>query len=99
VILEHAVLDVRTTEIKAFEKAFATAKGIISASPGFLGLELHHCLEITNRYLLLVQWERLEDHTQEFRLSPGYQEWRKLLHHFYQPAPIIDHYELLTKVD
>ena len=97
-ILEHAELDVRSDRVEKFEAAFAEAKEIIAKSPGFCGMELHRGVEITNRYLLLVRWERIEDHVQEFRLSPAYQEWRKLLHHFYQPMPIVHHYELVTRV-
>jgi heme-degrading monooxygenase HmoA len=51
-------------------------------------------MENSSRYLLLVQWETLEAHTIGFRGSPEYQEWKKLLHHFYAPFPVVQHYEL-----
>jgi heme-degrading monooxygenase HmoA len=93
VILEHAVLPVVPGCEAEFEEAFATAKRIIAAMPGFAGLTLSRCLEQPERYLLLVQWERLEDHTEGFRGSADYQEWRALLHHFYEPFPVVEHYE------
>ncbi|MGH6933009.1 MAG: antibiotic biosynthesis monooxygenase family protein [Dongiaceae bacterium] len=46
-----------------------------------------------DRYVLLVRWRRLEDHTEGFRQSPRYQDWRALLHHFYDPFPTVEHYE------
>lgn len=46
-----------------------------------------------NKYVLLVQWQTLEDHTLGFRQSPQYQEWKRLLHHFYEPFPTVEHYE------
>lgn len=92
-VLEHAVLDVIPGQEDAFEAAFAEAKDIISASAGFRSLRLSRCLEERNRYLLLVEWDRLEDHSEGFRGSAAYQEWRKLLHHFYDPFPTVDHYE------
>jgi len=92
-ILELAVLDVRDGETDAFERAFAEAKAIISAMPGFDHLELLHCLEQPNRYVLLVGWDRLEDHTEGFRGSPEYERWRDLLHRFYDPFPTVEHYE------
>jgi heme-degrading monooxygenase HmoA len=49
-------------------------------------------LEVPNRYLLLVHWRRLEDHTVGFRGSAEYQRWRDLLHHFYDPFPTVEHY-------
>lgn len=92
-VLEQAVLDVRPGLDPAFEAAFREAKRIISASPGYLGHELHRCVERPNRYLLLVRWRTLEDHTVGFRQSEPYQAWRKLLHAFYDPFPTVEHYE------
>lgn len=62
--------------------------------PGFGGLTLSRCMERTGAYLLLVAWDSLEDHTVGFRGSPEYQRWRQLLlHHFYDPFPVVEHYE------
>jgi heme-degrading monooxygenase HmoA len=94
-ILECALLDVKPGQSDAFEAAFAKAQAIISASPGYLSHELQRCVENPNRYLLLVRWRRLEDHTEGFRKSAPYQEWKKLLHHFYDPFPTVEHYEQL----
>lgn len=91
-ILEIARLDVRPGMESEFESAFAVARKIISAQKGFLSLDLKRCIETSNRYLLLVEWETLEDHTEGFRGSADYQEWRKLLHHFYDPFPVVEHY-------
>ena len=91
-ILEHAVLEVRPGEEERFEAAFAEAKAIIAAVPGFRSLRLGRCIEAPSRYLLLVEWERLEDHTEGFRGSDDYQRWRALLHHFYDPFPEVAHY-------
>ena len=91
-ILESAVLEVKPQETRQFEAAFREAQKIISASPGYLSHELHRCLEKPSRYLLLVRWRTLEDHTVGFRQSAPYQAWRKLLHHFYDPFPTVEHY-------
>ncbi|QIK75554.1 antibiotic biosynthesis monooxygenase family protein [Nocardioides piscis] len=91
-ILEHALLPVVAGRETEFEEAFAQAKEIVAAVPGFAGLTLSRCLERPSGYLLLVQWERLEDHTEGFRGSPGYQQWRALLHHFYEPFPVVEHF-------
>ena len=68
------------------------ARPLIAASPGCLGVEVRRCLEKPNRYLLLVNWRDLEDHTVGFRQSAAYQEWRNLLHRFYDPMPVVEHY-------
>jgi heme-degrading monooxygenase HmoA len=96
-ILEHAVLDVISGEEQNFEHAFAEAKSIIASMPGFRSLALHRCIEQPTRYLLLVEWERLEDHTEGFRSSREYETWRALLHHFYEPFPVVQHYEPLIR--
>ena len=92
-ILEQATLNIKAGSESAFEAAFDRARTIIASMKGFSGLELQRCLEVRNRYLLLVRWDNLEDHTVGFRGSPQYQEWRKLLHHFYDPFPTVEHYE------
>ena len=93
VILEHALLSVRSGTEANFDAAFAEAKAIISSMPGFEGLTLSRCLERPSTYLLLVQWHRLQDHTEGFRGSVEYERWRALLHHFYEPFPTVEHYE------
>jgi heme-degrading monooxygenase HmoA len=98
VILEHAVLDVVPGREPAFEEAFEKAKQIIASMPGFRSLRLGRCVETRNRFLLLVEWDRLEDHTSGFRGSPQYEEWRRLLHHFYDPFPTVEHYEPVVAV-
>jgi len=91
-ILEVAVLDVRPGETDAFEAAFREARAIISSMPGHVAHQLQRCVENDNRYLLLVEWRTLEDHTEGFRGSPEYQRWKGLLHHFYDPFPVVEHY-------
>ncbi|BBP02455.1 antibiotic biosynthesis monooxygenase [Sulfuriferula nivalis] len=95
-ILEVAILNVRAGEGVAFEQAFSQAQDIISSMPGYASHQLQRCLESQEKYLLLVQWQRLEDHTIGFRQSQQYQEWKQLLHHFYEPFPTVEHYELVA---
>ena len=92
-ILEVAVLHVKPGEGCAFEGAFAAAQIIIASMPGYVSHQLQRCLEVADKYLLLVVWQTLEDHTIGFRESQPYQEWKRLLHHFYDPFPTVEHYE------
>lgn len=97
-ILEVAVLNVISGKEGEFESAFKTASAIISSMPGYISHQLQRCLENSSQYVLLVNWGKLEDHTVGFRGSAQYQEWRKLLHHFYDPFPTVEHYELVLQV-
>ncbi|MGQ0620947.1 MAG: antibiotic biosynthesis monooxygenase family protein [Panacagrimonas sp.] len=92
-ILEVALLNVRTGQGGAFEQAFAQAQTIIASMPGYISHQLQRCLEARDKYLLMVEWQMLEDHTVGFRQSLQYQEWKRLLHHFYEPFPTVEHYE------
>jgi len=96
-ILEVAILNVIPEKTSEFEAGFETAQQIISSAKGYIRHELQRCLEVPNRYILLVYWEKLEDHTIEFRGSEEYQQWKKLLHHFYSPFPVVEHYFMKYK--
>lgn len=91
-ILEHAILNVRPGESPAFERAIGEALPLMTATPGFIGMEVRPCIETPNRYVLLVRWQTLEAHTVTFRGSDRYQAWRQKLHHFYEPFPVVEHY-------
>jgi heme-degrading monooxygenase HmoA len=95
-ITEHALLPVMSGLEDEFEAAFDQARLIIASMRGFVSLSLSRSIETPGTYLLLVQWDSLEDHTDGFRGSAQYQQWRALLHHFYEPFPVVEHYELVN---
>ena len=95
-ILEVTTLDVRPGQEVAFEAAFREASRIISSMHGYVSHELQRCVEAKHRYLLLVNWQTLEDHTVGFRQSADYQQWKLLLHHFYDPFPSVEHYQRIA---
>ncbi len=92
-ILEHALITVRPDSHREFESAMAKARAVISASPGFGSLQLHRGVESPDRYLLLVEWDTLEDHTVGFRESPAFTEWRSHIGPFFDAPPVVDHFD------
>ena len=96
VIIEHVLLPVRPGEEDAFESAFAEAKALLLASSGCLALSLARGIEQPSTYLMRVEWRDLGDHTVGFRGSPAYARWSELLHHFYEPFPVVEHFEPVT---
>jgi heme-degrading monooxygenase HmoA len=92
-IQEIAILQIKPNKNQEFERAFKEASKIIIFMPGYISHSLQQCIEIENRYLLLVNWQTLEDHTVGFRRSQQYQAWKELLHHFYEPFPTVEHYK------
>jgi heme-degrading monooxygenase HmoA len=92
-ILEIAQLQVKAGLAREFEAAFRTARAIIASMPGYRSHELQRCIEREGHYMLLVRWDSVAAHEEGFRKSAQYQEWRGLLHHFYDPFPTVMHYE------
>ena len=91
-ILEAAILNVKSGKAAAFEAAMREARPLIEATPGFQKMEVRPCVETKDRFLLLVWWGSVEAHTQGFRQSDRYSAWREKLHHFYDPFPVVQHY-------
>ncbi len=97
-ILEVAILHIKPEKLNDFEPNFKVASKIISSMKGYISHELRKCIENENQYILLVKWESLEDHTVGFRESEEYQEWKALLHDFYEPFPVVEHYESISDI-
>ena len=92
-ILEVAILNVKPSLSNNFEKDFKKASSYISSIKGYKGHSLKKCVEEENKYILLVNWESIDDHEIGFRKSPAYLKWKELLHHYYDPFPVVEHYE------
>lgn len=93
-VLEHAVIHIRPGTSEAFEAALAEARGVIAASPGFASLRLHRGVEAPDHYLLLVEWESLDDHLVGFRESDAFTAWRSLIGPYFESPPDVVHFEL-----
>ena len=96
-ILEIATLYVNTSRQKKFEEDFKIARQYISSIKGFIGLTLQKSIEQNNKYILLVEWEKIEDHLVGFRKSEIYNNWKEMLHHYYDPFPVVEHYKMVLE--
>jgi heme-degrading monooxygenase HmoA len=96
-VLEVAILSIKRGQVAPFLDAFTRAEPIIAAAGGYGGHELRSCVEDDHRFLLLVRWDSVASHEVGFRQSAAYQEWRRLLHHFYDPFPVVEHYVLAPR--
>ena len=91
-VLERAQFRITPGREDEFERAFEKAKLLLAGSRGFLGATLSRGVESASTYLLLVEWETLEDHTEGFRGSPAFGEWRGLIGHLFDGAPDVEHF-------
>jgi heme-degrading monooxygenase HmoA len=91
-VIEHALLPVRAGSEAGFEAAVAEARPLIEGSPGFISMQIRRPTGTGQPYLLLVEWRSIEDHRDGFRQSDRYQQWRVLLHRFYDPVPEVSYF-------
>ncbi|HEY1726223.1 MAG TPA: antibiotic biosynthesis monooxygenase [Steroidobacteraceae bacterium] len=98
-ILEVAIISIDPQHKPQFEAAFKQARELICSMPGFVSHQLHRCIETDGRYLLLVQWLSVEHHMVGFRQSPQFQQWRALLGPYFASAPVVEHYDAISKGD
>lgn len=82
-IIEHVHLNIHDGQSEAFELAFRQAKEAIAPMQGLNAVQLIKHIENEHAYILLIFWDRLEDHTVGFRCSDAYQKWSALLHPFF----------------
>ncbi len=92
-VLEVVILNIKQGLSSEFEANFKKAELIISSMNGYISHELKKCIEEEDKYILLINWETIEAHEIGFRKSKEYEQWKALLHHFYEPFPIVEHYK------
>jgi heme-degrading monooxygenase HmoA len=97
VVLEQVIAQVTAGQEEAYEEAFAGVAGLITSSPGCRGLRFYRCLETPGRYVVLIEWERLEDHLEGFRKSPAFEQYRGAVMGFMSAPPTVEHYEMLVE--
>ena len=90
-ILEIAQIDVKPGMENAFEAGVKNAVPLFQRAKGCKRMTLQRSHEKPQRYRLLVKWDTLENHTIDFRGSPDFQEWRKLVGHCFASPPDVEH--------
>ncbi len=95
-ILELATIDIQKGKNSEFEVNLAQAKEVISQAKGFQSIDFQRCIEIENRYVLFIYWDTLEDHTEGFRNSELFMQWRVLIGHFFENPPLVQHFNQVS---
>jgi heme-degrading monooxygenase HmoA len=97
-ILELATIDIKQGTNAEFEQNLQKAQHVISKAKGYLKHEFHKCIERDNRYILLITWTTLEAHTEGFRGSELFTQWRALIGPFFEAPPLVEHFDLKFKM-
>ncbi len=97
-ILEQVDIRIHSGQQEEFEAALENGlKNVIGKAKGFLGYRINRGIETPNRYILLLYWETIENHTIDFRESPAFPEWRGIVGPFFAKPPAIEHFNLLEQ--
>jgi heme-degrading monooxygenase HmoA len=90
-VLEHAVINISPGGNREFEAALREARAVVAEADGFVSLKLHRGIESPDQYVLLIQWNTLEDHTVGFRQSDRFTRWRALIGSYFESPPEVTH--------
>lgn len=97
-ILEHCDIQIDPVKQSEFEEAIVRGvETVISKAKGFQGYKVNHSLETPSRYLLLIYWDSLENHTVDFRGSDAFADWRAIVGPFFMKPPVVEHMTLVGK--
>ncbi|MFX0557824.1 antibiotic biosynthesis monooxygenase family protein [Maribacter sp. CXY002] len=94
-ILEIATFDVKPNHLNEFKEATHKAKAVISQSKGFLNLDFKQCMETETKFVALISWETLQDHTIGFRESELFIQWRAIMSPYFNTPPVAEHFQLI----
>ena len=97
-ILELADIRIHPGQNAAFEEAIQRGLiTVISHAKGFQGYKVNRGIESTERYILQIFWDTLEDHNIGFRQSDAFTQWRAIVGPFFAAPPVVEHFDLVTK--
>ncbi|MBR7782274.1 antibiotic biosynthesis monooxygenase family protein [Undibacterium luofuense] len=97
-ILEVADIRIQPGQQEAFDQAIQRGlQDVISKAKGFRGFKVQKGIESADRYLLMIYWETLENHTVDFRESPAFIQWRAIVGPFFATPPVVEHFNLLAE--
>jgi heme-degrading monooxygenase HmoA len=91
-VLERALMRIVAGQEPEFEQSLTAAREVIAQAAGFRSIRVLRGIESPQTYLLLIEWDSLEAHTEGFRGSERFAEWRALVGPYFDGAPLVEHY-------
>ncbi len=97
-ILEHADIRIVPGQQAAFDEAIVRGlTTVVARARGFRGYKVNRGIENPERYLLMIFWDTLEDHTVGFRQSELFAQWRAIVGPYFAAPPVVEHFALVDK--
>jgi quinol monooxygenase YgiN len=96
-VLEVALINVMPGQEAAFAAAYAQARETLVTTPGCRSARMTRGIESPSKFVLLVEWDEVESHEQNFRATERFRTWRALIGPFFDGPPLVEHYQDLAE--
>jgi heme-degrading monooxygenase HmoA len=97
-ILEIADIRIQAGRNAEFDSAIQRGlETVVSKAGGYRAHRVVKGIESPDRYMLMIWWETLEDHTVGFRGGPLFADWRAIVGPFFAAPPSVEHFSLVTQ--
>ncbi len=91
-VLEVGLIDVQAGQEDQFAAAYAQARGVLAGTPGCRSVRMTHGIESPTRFVLLVEWDSVEAHLENFRNTDRFTTWRGLIGPYFANPPLVEHF-------
>lgn len=92
-VLEIADIQITPGAEEDFEMAYRGARETLASTPGCRSVRMTHCVESPCRYVLLVEWDSVQAHEENFRATDRFTAWRLAIGPFFAHPPNVEHFE------
>jgi heme-degrading monooxygenase HmoA len=91
-VLEVALIDVVAGQEDAFAAAYRKAREVLVGTPGCRTVRMTRGVESPSRFVLLVEWDSVEAHLDNFRATERFTAWRGLVGPYFATPPVVEHF-------
>jgi len=91
-VLEVAIIDIEPGREDDFVAAYSKARPLVVSTPGFRSVRMTRGIESPSRFVLLVEWDTIEAHLENFRATDRFTRWRALIGPYFAQPPHVEHY-------
>lgn len=92
-VLEVALIHVQPGKEELFVAAYRSARSLVLTSPGCQSVRMTRGIESPARFLLLVEWDSVAAHEQNFRATDRFSAWRAAIGPYFAGPPEVQHAE------
>lgn len=91
-VLEVADIAVTAGSEQDFAAAYRSARSVLAGTPGCRSVRMTRGIETPHRFVLLVEWDSVEAHEQNFRATERFDTWRGAIGPYFDGAPRVEHF-------